>query len=365
MRVLFVLFSRKTTGLPPRSWFIDHLLPEGLSRIDGTEVIIMRGVWLVTGNIAGVSGVWARLRWSFWVVVCPWRRSNFKLETSLLVAALVKCNVSGNRKPSLKDPSFRWNAELLSTKSTCRSQHSTRGAGVEGINAFSDLRDFRLGHTSETITDRAIVFAFSMRSLVFAHDVGDGLVHATVTVVTTNSKDNMTEFAVAGELVDSRLCIFNLITADAYTLCGHQLNLANVPDYAATEKRRAVGSGEDTAATPCRSCWFSVKSVWYASSFSFRRSAVDSCCFCSLAVVWDKSCTSLVRVVTEGVRSWTWAGKCLHLKQGEIPGKNSSVCAMQSLCIHDAQWQLRISLLSWVHMLWWSAEPGPSFSSMA
>ena len=57
MGFLSVLFSRITARFfrLPRSWLIDNLLPEGMSRIYGTEVVI-RGVWLVTGNITG--GVW-------------------------------------------------------------------------------------------------------------------------------------------------------------------------------------------------------------------------------------------------------------------------------------------------------------------
>ena len=117
------------------------------------------------GISLGVPGVWPRLRWSVWPVVCPWRSSNFKLETSLFVAALVKCTLSGSRKPSLKDPSCRWNAGLLSTKSTCRSLHSTWRPALRASMRSVTSWDFRLGHTLETVTDRAMVFALSMRSL--------------------------------------------------------------------------------------------------------------------------------------------------------------------------------------------------------
>ena len=157
--------------------------------------------------------------------------------------------VSGGYPGNVKDPSCRWNAGLLSTKSTCRSLHSTWRPALRASMRSVTSWDFRLGHTLETVTDRAMVFALSMRSLYSpTDDVGDGLVHTTVAVVTTNCKDNTTEFVVTGELVDWRLYILNVTTADAYTFCGHQLSLVNVSYYTAPEKRHAMGSGK---LSPC------------------------------------------------------------------------------------------------------------------
>ena len=106
-----------------------------------------------------------------------------------------------------------------------------------------------------------------------------------------------------------------------------------------------------TSATRWRSWAFSVMS--FSQFYSFSRNNLTVCCCCCClrsSMLLTRDCTSSVRASTEDARPRTCEAIWRHLKQGHTPGtnSNSSLIAMQSVCIHDAQWQQRtMSLPLW------------------
>ena len=100
-----------------------------------------------------------------------------------------------------------------------------------------------------------------------------------------------------------------------------------------------------TSATCWHSWVFLVMSFSQFSSLSYNNFAVCCCCCLRSSVLPTSDCTSSVRASTEDARPRTCEGIWRHLKQGHTPGTNSSFSVIQSVCIHDAQWQQRTMYL--------------------
>ena len=218
--------------------------------------------------------------------------------------------------------------------------------------------DFRWGHTLATVTDDAMVLELSIRSLYSATMSVTGLSSPLSQSFPPTARIMRHSLRSSGSLstapwmsltwpprMQTHLVATNFVwSISRITL----LPRSTVPWGRGNCLHVSSLAAEDTSATLCRNCWFSARSFWYASSFSFRRLVVVSCCFCNFVVVSERSFTICVRAAKEDVRSWTWVGTSLHLKHDQTPCTNSSLCEIQSLCTHDAHWQQRtISLLSW------------------